>query len=142
MSERTTTPLHTRNTVQRKLVLKTVRDFKGHPSADDVYHLARKVDPKISRGTVYRNLNILAQQGELRQMPMPAGPIRYDAILTPHYHFCCHDCSETINAELPYNESLNQADVGMDGYITEWHRLVLVGLCQRCSTRHNHKNNC
>ncbi len=135
MDEKAKSLHQTRNTEQRRLVLRVVQEYMGHPSADNVYDQARKNDPKISRGTVYRNLNILAQQGHIRQMPMPAGPIRYDSMLTPHYHFCCHCCGEIINTSIPYDERLNDADIGVSGYITEWHRLVLVGLCPLCAAK-------
>ena len=52
-----------RNTRQRKLVLDAVRQSYNHPTADEIYNAVRAQDDKISRGTVYRNLNLLADAG-------------------------------------------------------------------------------
>jgi len=56
----------------------------SHPTADEVYEMARKGNPNISRGTVYRNLNLLAENGEIARLNMPIGPDHYDC-QTPHH---------------------------------------------------------
>lgn len=125
----------TRNTVQRKLVLEAVQASCDHPSADDVYERVRAADPHISRGTVYRNLNLLAAQEVILRLPMPVGPDHFDARTDRHYHFCCRACGRVMDTTLPYREDLNCADAGIPGAVTEWHRLVLVGLCPDCAAR-------
>ncbi len=57
---------------QRELILETVMENPVHPTADTVYAMVREQEPNISLGTVYRNLNLLAEQGILRRIPMPA----------------------------------------------------------------------
>lgn len=64
-----------RNTKQRKLILEVVQAHQDHPSADQIYAEVRKLDPKISRGTVYRNLNLLADNGEIRQEGTQCGAL-------------------------------------------------------------------
>ena len=62
-----------RNTKQRKLVLDAVRQSYNHPTADEIYNAVREQDDKISRGTVYRNLNLLADAGEILSIKTPGG---------------------------------------------------------------------
>ena len=62
-----------RNTRQRKLVLDAVRQSYNHPTADEIYNAVRAQDDKISRGTVYRNLNLLADAGEILSIKTPGG---------------------------------------------------------------------
>ncbi len=62
-----------RNTRQRKLVLDAVRQSYNHPTADEIYNAVREQDDKISRGTVYRNLNLLADAGEILSIKTPGG---------------------------------------------------------------------
>jgi Fur family ferric uptake transcriptional regulator len=123
----------TRKSPQRSLVLSLLKNNYSHPTADEIYELARAKDPKISRGTVYRNLNLLAELGEIRKLPMPSGPDHFDCNLESHYHFLCRRCSRVFDTPLAYNEALNQTPDAMPGFQTEWHRLLLVGLCPSCA---------
>ena len=122
----------TRNSRQRNLIFSLMKNNTGHPTADEVYDLVRERDPKISRGTVYRNLNLLAGLGEIRKLPMPGGPDHFDCTLENHYHFLCRRCGRVFDTPLAYNHSLNQTPPAMAGFQTEWHRLLLVGLCPDC----------
>ena len=63
---------------------------------------------------------------------MPVGPDHFDFKMESHYHFICRKCSKVVDANIPYNEDLNGATASLPGYKTEWHRLVLVGLCPEC----------
>ena len=69
---------------QRELVLKTVKANLIHPTALEVYGMTREVDPTISMGTVYRNLNLLAEQGKILRIKVPGGADRYDGTIEPH----------------------------------------------------------
>ncbi len=120
-----------RNTTQRQLVLKVVNESKDHPTADKIYERARQVDPSISVGTVYRNLNLLSQLGEILHLTVPTGPDHYDFNLRDHYHFFCRRCHRV--------EDMKQADIAinvnaalMPGYRLEGHKLIFFGLCPAC----------
>jgi Fe2+ or Zn2+ uptake regulation protein len=76
-----------RNTKQRQLVLELVQNSRTHPTADEVYEMARRSSPNISRGTVYRNLGVLVEMGMLRRLSLSEGPDRFDSVLQAHYHF-------------------------------------------------------
>lgn len=89
-----------RNTRQRKLVLDAVRQSYNHPTADEIYNAVREQDDKISRGTVYRNLNLLADAGEILSIKTPGGS-RFDRTIEPHAHIICTSCSRVIDVPLP-----------------------------------------
>ena len=122
-----------RHSRQRELVLQVVRESHDHPVADVIYERAREADASISKGTVYRNLNLLDRLGEIRKLYMPIGPDHYDFNLKNHYHFICRCCNRVVDASMPYDERLNEAKSELPGFKTEWHRLILVGLCDECN---------
>ena len=69
---------------QREVIKEYLASTKEHPTADTVYLHVRKTFPKISLGTVYRNLNLLADTGEALKITTPDGGVRFDATTTPH----------------------------------------------------------
>ena len=95
-----------RNTRQRKLVLDAVRQSYNHPTADEIYNAVREQDDKISRGTVYRNLNLLADAGEILSIKTPGGS-RFDRAIEPHAHLICTSCSRVIDVPLPFDTQLD-----------------------------------
>lgn len=95
-----------RNTKQRKLVLDAVRQSYNHPTADEIYNAVREQDDKISRGTVYRNLNLLADAGEILSIKTPGGS-RFDRTIEPHAHIICTSCSRVIDVPLPFDAQLD-----------------------------------
>ena len=85
-----------RNTIQRDIVLKAVRSLGNHASADEIYSCVSKDYPSIGKGTVYRNLNILAEEGEIRKVEIPEGPNRFDHSVGKHYHITCIKCGKVF----------------------------------------------
>lgn len=122
----------TRNTPQRRLVLSLMEGNYAHPTADEIYELAREKAPNISRGTVYRNLNYLADEGAIRKLPMPSGPDHYDCVDDEHYHFLCRKCHRVFDTPLEYGQVLDGIVPDMPGFDIESHRVILVGLCPDC----------
>ncbi len=78
-----------RLTKQRKLILGVVKSTCYHPTAEQIYKLAKKNLPKISVGTVYRNLDVLVDQNLIKRIDIPGEPVRFDADLTHKAHFVC-----------------------------------------------------
>ena len=73
------------NTVQRRVIMDELRALKTHPTADELYRIVRIRLPKISLGTVYRNLSILAESGMIRRLDSAGRQTRFDADISPHY---------------------------------------------------------
>lgn len=122
-----------RNTPQRHLIRDLMFENYNHPTANEVYELARLQHPSISQGTVYRNLNLLVESGEVSRLSMPVGPDHFDCQNGNHYHFVCRQCNKAFDIEIPYNADWNLLTPAASGFKTEWHRFVLVGLCPSCN---------
>ena len=88
-----------RNTIQRNLVLEAIRTMKSHVTAEEVFEFIRKKHPHIGKGTIYRNLGILAEEGEIRRVEIPDGPDRFDFTLKDHYHVRCIRCGEVFDED-------------------------------------------
>ena len=117
---------------QREHILKTLRENVIHPTADEIYALARKGMPSLSLATVYRNLNQLAESGEIRKLEIPGGPERFDHRLHDHYHVRCLKCGRVFDVDMPYQISLSQALRDSRGFLIEEHDIVFKGLCPGC----------
>ena len=118
-----------RNTVQRTLVLETVRSLHNHPTAEEIYETVAARCPNISQGTVYRNLNSLAEDGEILRVQVANAPDRYDFTTQPHAHFRCKYCGKVFDFNLPDSPlptALNQ------GFQVEDYQLVFCGSCPQC----------
>jgi len=95
-----------RNTIQKGLVLSAVRSLKDHATAEEVYENIKKEYPNIGKGTVYRNLGILAEEGEIRRISLPGEPDRYDHITEKHQHCKCVKCGKILDVEVELSEKL------------------------------------
>lgn len=117
---------------QREMILKTLREHAVHPTADYIYGLLREEMPNISLGTVYRNLNQLAECGEISKITGLDGSVHFDHNTHKHFHFICNKCNKVydISAEVaPALEQKVRELTGLD--ITEC-ELVLRGKCKDC----------
>ena len=121
------------NTVQRKVILEEMRNVKFHPTADEVYDLARKRIPNISLATVYRNLEKMAKNGDLIKLDIAGRRKRYDADLSGHYHFRCRSCGGVSDLNLSiFSKVLSGLDglKGKEGI--EDYSLEFSGVCSKC----------
>ena len=123
-----------RNTKQRRLVLEAVTSRCDHPTADEIYTDVHSKDDKISRGTVYRNLNILDESGEILHIKVPSAD-RYDSRLDRHYHLFCISCGKVSDAPLDYQEEYDAKVAGETGFRVQRHRTVFEGLCTACQAK-------
>ena len=114
---------------QRERIYEAVRTSMEHPSAQMVYDALRPEMPRLSLGTVYRNLHQMAQQGRLRELEGPVA--RFDAVLPSHTHIRCVRCGQVADLELPYDPALDREAAG-DGWVITGHELVFNGICPAC----------
>lgn len=126
-----------RQTMQRDLILATVKGTKCHPDAEWVYARVRQQLPRVSLGTVYRNLRRLVEQGELVTLETEYGTLHYDGDTSPHAHFVCRECGEISDlfTETGLTESLRHK-----GYIPLYEKTVLYGLCPHCADKNTIDN--
>ena len=114
---------------QRERIYQAVRSSHAHPTAEEVYSQLKPEMPRLSLGTVYRNLRQMAAEGRLAEVEGPVA--RFDACLTPHTHFRCTGCGAVMDLELPYDPALD-AQAAKEGCTVTGHSLCFTGLCPQC----------
>lgn len=116
---------------QRELIYHAVLGSKEHPTAEMVYQWLKPANPNLSLGTVYRNLNLLAEEGILIRMPFPVE--RYDGDIQPHCHFRCKGCGRVFDLPLDYDAEMDGlAAKAVPGFRVEGHDLTFTGVCPDC----------
>lgn len=129
---------HRKHSKQRDAIIAFLKTRKDHPTADTVYNEIRNTIPNISLGTVYRNLSLLSESGEILKFSCDGKADRFDALATPHYHFMCIECGCVQDIELPYSEQIDQfANKEFNGTITG-HSLLFKGYCKNCTPHQVH----
>ena len=116
----------TRNTIQRALVLEAVQSLHNHPTSADVYEVVR------ARATVYRNLGVLANRGEVLRVEVPNGADRYDFLNKPHYHAKCRICGGVFDIDMPYQDDIVSQVSDAHGFTIEHHEIIFDGVCAHC----------
>lgn len=119
---------------QRQLILETVQKTKQHMTAAQIYQLARKSCPHLSLGTVYRNLNLLVEVGQLRRIGVPGEADRYDWQLENHQHLFCRACKQVQNLPLP-SEPLHALVQNCPNIRAEDYNFIVLGLCPDCKAK-------
>lgn len=120
---------------QREALLTLLKSTRSHPSADWLYCELRKEFPNISLGTVYRNLALLADNGDILRITTDSGKEHFDGFTDKHYHFVCRHCDEIRDIDLPCAKMLDeQVEKSLDVEVKE-HSLVFYGICSSCKQR-------
>ncbi len=118
---------------QRERVLEVLKSTGSHPTATWIYDRLKEEFPGLSPGTVYRNLNILVEQGLARKIDFGSTFDRYDANTDPHYHFICERCGSIIDLEMPVDEELNRNVEKLSHHKANRHRIEFYGFCETCT---------
>lgn len=119
---------------QRKAIKDFLMTRKDHPTAETVYLNVQKIYPHISLGTVYRNLTLLSDMGEIRKLHFKDGLDHFDADTSPHHHFLCTECGAVLDIDFPSGNDSHideQANAGFGGRVTG-HITYFQGLCPKC----------
>ncbi|MCL2573066.1 MAG: transcriptional repressor [Defluviitaleaceae bacterium] len=128
----------TRNTVQRQIILDTLRATKTHPTAEGLYKEIQKNYPSIGMATVYRNLRQLVEQGTISQIATLDGVARYDGYVEPHYHFHCNNCEGTFDLEIELFDNIEGTIESKYGFRVDSHDVTFSGVCSQCLTEYSH----
>ncbi|MBA4358220.1 MAG: transcriptional repressor, partial [Desulfovibrio sp.] len=89
-----------RMTTQRQVILEELRGLKSHPTAGELCQLVRKKLPRVSLGTVYRNLEILSRSGVIQKIDVAGVEMRFDGDISNHYHLRCVGCGRVFDVEM------------------------------------------
>jgi Fur family ferric uptake transcriptional regulator len=125
-------PIVRRNTLQRQVILEELQQLHSHPTAADLYQIARKRLPKLSLGTVYRNLELLCQMGLIRRLELGGGETRFDGDLCHHDHVRCVRCGDVTDVQQSSGLRVEPAPGTLSGYRILGHRLEYDGICPLC----------
>ena len=126
---------------QREAIYRYLMSSKEHPTAETVFQAVQKEYPKISLATVYRNLAVLEETGQLQRIPCNDASDHYDADISEHPHFVCKECYAVIDLKMDNLEFLHTlANQGFDGVI-EQSQLVFFGKCPQCAAKEENNNN-
>lgn len=124
-----------RLTKQKELILNIVRNNYNHPTAEDVYLEAKKVKDDISRGTVYRNLHLLSEEGYIKEITSLGNfSNRYDFRLNKHFHVVCDECGaiDDLETEVPVFDISN---IQKKGYKINSCEIIFRGICSKCKNK-------
>ena len=123
-----------RLTGPRRVVLEVVRGSNAHPTAEAVHQMVRAQLPRVSLGTVYRNLRLLVAQGLVKELPGPH--TRFDCNLSEHHHFICLACGRIADVAGPlterYSRALMSRVASSGGVSVTHHRIEFYGRCAAC----------
>ena len=121
-----------RMTRQRQVILEELRKENFHPTADEVYEVVRRRLPRISLGTVYRNLETLSKYGIIRKLELGGVQKRFDGDMQPHYHVRCTGCGRLDDIPSRPIPDIEETFRGACDYQITGHQLILTGLCPNC----------
>ncbi len=135
-------PMNLRHTKQRQAILEAIEQHGGHLTADEIYKLVKRRFPRLSLGTVYRNLRVLVAQSSVRELDFGMAITYFESVKEPHYHLICRICFKITDAEMPLERRLKaivERASGFGGFRIEEHRLDFIGVCAACQSKPSKK---
>ena len=124
-----------RNTIQRSLVLEAIKESRSHVTADEIYDIIKKKHPDVSRGTVYRNLRLLSDNGEIHKVEMPSGADCYEKLCHDHYHARCIKCGRVFDVDMEVIADLEKSIKNTHGFEFTGHDIIFKGICPDCNCK-------
>lgn len=122
---------------QRDSIVAFLRTRKDHPTADTIYMNIKQEIPNISLGTVYRNLALLSDNGDILKLSCDGKTDRYDALTHPHYHLMCNKCGFVSDVEMDLTDLIcEEASKVYQGKILS-HTIYFEGICPHCLSDNN-----
>ena len=123
----------TKHFKKRDAILTCLRGTTTHPSAEWIYMQLKDEIPKLSLGTVYRNLAYFKETGKAISVGTVKGIERFDGNTSPHVHFICNSCGAVIDLpEVAVPEELKaSAESGCGGSVCSC-QLSFCGICSNC----------
>ena len=121
-----------RQSKQRNRILEFLRSTDSHPTADRIYEHIKKEFPKLSLGTVYRNLSMLIDQGLVKKIHFGSTFDRFEANTRQHYHLICESCGNIVDFNMNIYDDLNEQAKKLTTFKIHDHKLEFFGICQDC----------
>lgn len=121
-----------RMTQQRNIILEELRKARTHPTADEIYAKVRRRLPRISLGTVYRNLEILSRAGFVRTLELGGTRKRFDGCVEDHYHVRCLECDRVNDVSPVPLAGVEKNLARQSSFEIVGHRIEFIGICPEC----------
>ncbi|MBN1797117.1 MAG: transcriptional repressor [Spirochaetales bacterium] len=121
-----------RRSKQREVILRLLQSTESHPTASWIYDKLKSEFPHLSLGTVYRNLNILSEQGLIKKIDCGSTFDRFEANNHPHYHFICEQCNSVFDLKTPIMNNLEDQLSGLHNFTIHSHMIEFFGVCEAC----------
>ena len=121
-----------RLTTQRQIILEELAKVKTHPTASELYDMVRKRLPRIGLGTVYRNLELMAENGMILKLEVGGTQKRFDATTDTHYHIRCSQCGKVDDIDTPVMDELVREAAASSSYQVLGHHVEFSGICPVC----------
>ena len=128
-----------RLTTQRQIILEELAKVKTHPTASELYDMVRKRLPRIGLGTVYRNLELMADSGMILKIEVGGTQKRFDAITDSHYHIRCSSCGKVDDIDVPVTKDLVTQAADTTAYQILGHHVEFTGICGDCQKQSGNK---
>ncbi|KIR02316.1 Peroxide stress regulator PerR, FUR family [Lachnospiraceae bacterium TWA4] len=122
---------------QREAIMEYLSSTDEHPTADKICMAVREKYPNISLGTVYRNLALLSERGEILHLSCGDGSDKYDGNTNPHYHFVCKNCKRVYDVPMNVITSINDLAQQFIPHHIDEHQTFFYGICNSCKDEKN-----
>lgn len=124
-----------RKSIQREKILSLLKSTSIHPTADWIYGELKNEFPKLSPGTVYRNLSILLKQNKIKKIRNGSTFDRFEANMSNHYHLICEYCNSITDIEIPECKNLIESAKSLTNFLIRDHNVEFYGICSRCNSK-------
>jgi Fe2+ or Zn2+ uptake regulation protein len=121
-----------KNSKQREIILNALKNSTTHPTADELYQTIKVDNSNISLATVYRNLNLLYNMGQIKKISMASSPDRFDKTTANHYHVYCTKCNKVCDVTIEEVGDAAKKVEELTGYKNIDYDIVFTGICPDC----------
>jgi len=117
---------------QRELILNEVLKRSDHPTAEMIYNSLRKNNPRISLGTVYRNLNLLSELNKIKRISVSLSSDCFDKTKINHYHMFCIKCKKVFDVNDYFDINFLEKIREKNDFKIISHEILFIGICKNC----------
>lgn len=122
-----------RLTSPRRALATLIARREGHFTAEDLLAESRRSRAGVTRATIFRSLDVLAELGLVERLDLPSGEHAFVACEPAHHHhIVCSSCGGSTEVADNGLEAVAAAIAAQSGYRVDTHRLELFGLCPAC----------
>lgn len=120
---------------QREEVINCIKENKNHPTAEEIYMSLKLRNPNISRGTVYRNLNLLVTKGLVNKISTSGKPDKFDYVCYEHSHAICKNCGKVFDFQILIDDNIKNAIKNQTELEDFSNEFTVYGICKTCKKK-------